>query len=74
MPKQKNKASKVSTKEIKLKKNGKPAKVRKAQFSKKTAPASKGVKKAKRTKKDGTEFKDRKNKPGTVALREIRKY
>lgn len=77
MPKQKTKASKVSTKskkEVRLNKDGKPMKVRKAMFSKKTAPASKGVKKDKRTRKDGTSFKDRRNKAGTVALREIKKY
>ena len=77
MPKQKNKAAKVSTKskkEVRLNKDGKPMKQRKAMFSKKTAPASKGVKKEKRIKKDGTEFKDRRNKPGTVALREIKRY
>ena len=76
MPKQK-KPAKVSTKskkEVKLKKDGKPAKQRKAMFSKKTAPASKGVKKEKRIKKDGTEYKDRKARPGTVALREIKRY
>ena len=76
MPKQKNKAAKVSTKskkEVKLNKDGKPAKMRKAMFSKKTAPATKGVKE-KRIRKDGTEFKDRRNKAGTVALREIKRY
>jgi len=53
--------------------SAKPAKTRKAQFSKKTAPASKGVKKQ-RVKKDGTAFKDRRARAGTVALREIRRY
>ena len=56
MPKAKNAASKMSTKA----KGRKPAK--------KTAPASKSIKKVR---KDG---KSRRFKPGTVSLREIKKY
>ena len=74
MPKSKNAASKISSKAVRNK-DGTMKKYRKALFSKKTAPASGGVKKAsQKTKKDGTLFKERRNKAGTVALREIRKY
>ena len=58
MPKGKNAASKLSSKS---KKAGRPA-------SKKTGPASKGIKK-----QDGDRKKNR-FRPGTVALREIKKY
>ena len=62
MPKAKNTAAKKSV----------------GRKSKKTAPASKGIKKSRkatgRMKKDGTFGKKMKYKPGTVALREIKKY
>ena len=63
MAKQKNAASKISskTKDMKDKKGGK-------RMSKKTAPAKGGMKKA-----DGEKRKIR-FKPGTVALREIKRY
>ena len=63
MPKVKNAASKISSKSKTLmKKSLKPS------GSKKTAPALKGIK------KQDVEKRKNRFRPGTVALREIKKY
>ena len=59
MPKTKNAASKISSKSKSMSKS-----------MKKTAPASKGIK----GKKGGDEKRKIRFKPGTVALREIKRY
>ena len=80
MPKTKNvaasspKAKKVSAKA----KKSAPKKVSSAskKINKKTAPAKAGVKKASQSQKTGEKAERKKNRyrPGTVALREIKKY
>ena len=63
MPKQKNAASKISSKSKKVAKGSK--------MNKKTAAANKGIKKAKGSQDEKRKIRFR---PGTVALREIKKY
>ena len=75
MPKAKNVAAKVSkTKKVSTKKSAvKKVSSASKKINKKTAPAKAGVKKASQSQKDGEKKKHR-FKPGTVALREIKKY
>lgn len=63
MPKQKNTASKIDSK---AKKDKKPQ-------SKKTGPSKGGIKQSSQMSADGEKAK-RRYKPGTVALREIKRY